>query len=115
MSMTTHPDIPAKATPYGSVWTWDENRNENQKDLATFLQKIVSDSELQEKIKTVKSQQEVIDIAKNYGADFTVETLEARAQTLPHICEDELNSMRWGHWGYSPETRRWAMNVCFKF
>lgn len=66
------------------------------------------------KIKKVRSQQEVIDIAKNYGIDFTVETLEARAQTLPHICEDELNSVRWGRWGDSPETRRWAMNVWVK-
>ena len=114
MSTTTPPDIPAKATPYGSVWTWDENHSENQRNLATFLQKLASDSELQEKIKKVQSQQEVIDIAKNYGIDFTVETLEARAQTLPHICEDELDSVRWGRWGDSPETRRWAMNVWIK-
>ena len=114
MTMSTPSDIPAKATPYGSVWTWDENQSENQKHLAAFLQKLASDSTLQEKIKKVESQQEVIDIAKDHGINFTVETLEARAQTLPHIHEDELNTVKWGRWGDSPETRRWAMNVWIK-
>ena len=114
MTMSTPSDIPAKATPYGSVWTWDENQSENQKNLAAFLQKLASDSDLQEKIKKVESQQEVIDIAKENGINFTVETLEARAQTLPHIREDELNTVKWGRWGDVPETRRWAMNVWIK-
>ena len=66
------------------------------------------------KSKRSRVRQEVIDIAKDYGINFTVETLEARAQTLPHIQEDELNTVRWGRWGDSPETRRWAMNVWIK-
>ena len=56
----------------------------------------------------------MIDIAQSYGIDFTVDTLESRAQTLPHIQEDELSEVRWGRWGDSPETRRWAMNVWIK-
>ena len=107
-------DIPAQQTPYGSVWTWDENVSENQKNLATFLKKLAEDASLQERIKQVQSQQEVIDIAQSYGIDFTVDTLESRAQTLPHIQEDELSEVRWGRWGDSPETRRWAMNVWIK-
>ena len=114
MSISKSSDIPAKDTSYGKVWTWDENNSDNQKNLATFLQKLASDSDLQEKIQKVQSQQEVIDIAKDYGINFTVETLEARAQTLPHIREDELTNVKWGRWGDSPETRRWAMNVWIK-
>ena len=107
-------DIPAQQTPYGSVWTWDENVSENQKNLATFLKKLAEDASLQERIKQVQSQQEVIDIAQSYGIDFTVDTLESRAQTLPHIQEDELSEVRWGRWGEGPESRRWAMNVWIK-
>ena len=107
-------DIPAQQTPYGSVWTWDENVSENQKNLATFLKKLAEDASLQERIKQVQSQQEVIDIAQSYGIDFTVDTLESRAQTLPHIQEEELSEVRWGRWGDSPETRRCAMNVWIK-
>ena len=114
MSVPTSSDISAKDTSYGTVWTWDENNCDNQKNLATFLQKLASDSDLQETIQKVQSQQEVIDIAKDYGINFTVETLEARAQTLPHIREDELTNVKWGRWGDSPETRRCAMNVWIK-
>lgn len=114
MSQPSPRDIPAQSTPYGSVWTWDENNSENQKNLATFLKKLAGDSDLQEKIKLVQSQQEVIDIAKEHGINFTVDTLESRAQTLPHINEDELSEVKWGRWGDSDATRRWAMNVWIK-
>ena len=53
MSEPSPKDIPAQQTPYGSVWTWDENVSENQKNLATFLKKLAEDASLQERIKQV--------------------------------------------------------------
>ena len=107
-------DLPSKETAYGKVFTWDENRSKPQSNLAEFLKKLASDVELQERIKNVQSQQEVIDIAAEFGIDFTVETLEARARTLPHVGEDTLEEVRWARWGQSEEGRRWAMNVWVK-
>ena len=107
-------DIPCKETSYGKVFTWDEHRSKPQSNLAEFLKKLASDAELQERIKNVHSQQEVIDIAAESGIDFTVDTLEARARTLPHVGEDTLEEVRWARWGQSEETRRWAMNVWVK-
>ena len=107
-------DLPSTSTAYGEVWTWDEGRSENQQNLATFLKKLASDNELQEKIKAVQSQQEVIDIAKSYGINFTVDTLEARANTLPFVHEDDLADVKWARWGNDSSSRRWAMNVWIK-
>ena len=104
-------DLPPTSTAYGEVWTWDEGRSENQQNLAAFLKKLASDVELQQKIKAVQSQQEVIDIAKTYGIDFTVDTLEARAQTLPFVHDQELDEVKWARWGKDQSSRRWAMNI----
>ena len=108
---STGVDLPPTSTAYGQVWTWDEGRSENQQNLAAFLKKLASDGELQEKIKAVQSQQEVIDIAKTYGIDFTVDTLEARAQTLPFVRDQELDEVKWARWGQDQSSRRWAMNI----
>ena len=117
ITMSTSPqsptavDLPSTSTAYGEVWTWDEGRSENQQNLATFLKKLASDNDLQEKIKAVQSQQEVIDIAKTYGIDFTVDTLEARAKTLPFVDEQDLDQVKWARWGNDHSSRRWAMNI----
>ena len=42
-----------------------------------------------------QSQHEVIDIAKTYGIDSTVDTLEARAKTLPFVDEQDLDQVKW--------------------
>lgn len=107
-------DLPRRETAYGTVFTWDEHRSKPQRNLAEFLKKLASDTELQERIKNVQSQQEVIDIAAESGIDFTVDTLEARARTLPHVGEDTLQEVRWARWGKSKDDRRWAMNVWIK-
>ena len=104
-------DLPCTETAYGTVFTWDEHRSKPQSNLAEFLKKLATDGELQERVKKVQSQQEVIDIAAEFGIDFTVDTLEARARTLPHVAEDTLEEVRWARWGESKEDRRWAMNV----
>ena len=57
---------------------------------------------------------QLLDIAAESGIDFTVDTLEARARTLPHVGEDTLEEARWARWGQSEEGRRWAMNVWVK-
>ena len=107
-------DLPSTDTVYGKAFTWDEKRSIPQSNLAEFLNKLACDTELQEKIKNVQSQQEVIDIASEYGMDFTVDTLESRARTLPHIDEDSLQAVRWARWGESKDDRRWAMNIWIK-
>ena len=109
----TATDLPS-TTAYGEVWTWDEGRSENQQNLAAFLKQLATDGELQEQIKAVKSQQEVIDIAKKHGINFTVDTLEARARTLPFVDNKELEEVKWARWGEDNSSRRWAMNVWIK-
>ena len=110
----TATDLPSTTTAYGEVWTWDEGRSENQQNLAAFLKQLATDGELQEQIKAVKSQQEVIDIAKKHGINFTVDTLEARARTLPFVDNKELEEVKWARWGEDNSSRRWEMNVWIK-
>ena len=46
----------------------------SQEQLKAFLAKVKGDSNLQEKLKTAKSPEDVVGIAKEYGHDFAAFT-----------------------------------------
>ena len=57
--------------------------------LKAFLAKLKGDSSLQEKLKAVKSPEDVVSIAKDHGHEFSAEHLSG-------LSEEELESMSGG-------------------
>ena len=93
---------------YGKAWTWEPNACGNQKNLEDFLQILATDLILQAKVSEVNSREEVVKIGKEYGFEFTCETLEARTNTLQVLSESDLVKHSWGRWG-DDGSQRWAL------
>ena len=60
--------------------------------LKAFLAKVKGDSNLQEKLKAAKSQDEVVSIAKEHGHDFGTEHIS-------QLSEEELEGVAGGMFG----------------
>ena len=95
-------------TYYGKAWTWDPNASETQKNLEGFLQLLAKDSILQLKVSEVKSQEEVVQLGKEYGFEFNSQTLDSRTKTLEIQTDSDLNNYTWGRWG-DDGAQRWAL------
>ena len=57
--------------------------------LKAFLEKVKSDSSLQEKLKAAKSPEDVVGIAKEHGHEFT-------ADKISQLSKDELKAVNGG-------------------
>ena len=57
--------------------------------LKAFLEKVKGDSNLQEKLKAAKSPEDVVDIAKEHGHEFT-------ADKISQLSEEELEGVAGG-------------------
>ena len=66
----------------------------SEEQLKAFLEKVKSDSNLQEKLKAAKSPEDVAGIAKEYGHEFT-------ADKLSQLSEDELEGVAGGAYCFS--------------
>lgn len=95
-------------TYYGKAWTWDPNASEPQKSLDGFLKLLAEDPILQQKVCGANSREEVVQLGKEYGFEFNVETLESRTKTLEVLSEDDLNTYSWARWG-EDGAQRWAL------
>lgn len=95
-------------TYYGKAWTWDPNASEPQKNLEGFLQLLAKDPILQLKVSQVNSQEEVVQLGKEYGFGFNTDTLDSRTKTLEVLSESDLNNYTWGRWG-EDGAQRWAL------
>ena len=66
--------------------------------LKAFLEKVKGNTSLQEKIKSAKSQDDVVSIAKEHGDDFGTEH-------VVQLSEEELESLSGGTvWGQPPSS-----------
>ncbi|QNI54571.1 nif11-like leader peptide domain protein [Synechococcus sp. BIOS-E4-1] len=63
--------------------------------LKAFLAKVKDNSNLQEKLKTAKSPEDVVGIAKEHGHDFT-------SDNFGHLSEEELEGVSGGQCYMSP-------------
>ena len=70
----------------------------SEEQLKAFLEKAKGDTSLQEKIKSAKSQDDVVSIAKEHGHDFS-------AEHVVQLSEEELESLSGGTvWGIPPSS-----------
>ena len=61
----------------------------SKEQLKAFLEKVKGDSSLQEKLKTVKSPEDVVSIAKEHGYEFG-------AEHISQLSEEELEGVAGG-------------------
>jgi len=95
-------------TYYGKAWSLYTNASETQKSFESFLKLLAKDLILQQRVSGVNSKEEVVIIGKEYGFEFSVNTLESRTKTLDILSDDELNTYSWGRWG-ADGAQRWAL------
>ncbi|WP_414494862.1 Nif11-like leader peptide family natural product precursor [Synechococcus sp. MIT S9504] len=74
----------------------------SDEQLQFFLAKAKGDTHLQEKLKTAKSAEEVVCLAKEYGCEFT-------SEKISQLSKEELEHVAGGCWmntcwGYGPGT-----------
>ena len=61
----------------------------SEEQLKAFLEKVKGDTTLQEKLKAAKSPEDVVDIAKAHGHEFTVDKIS-------QLSEEELEGISGG-------------------
>ena len=61
----------------------------SKEQLKAFLEKVKEDTSLQDRLKTAKSQEEVVSIAKEHGHEF-------EAEHISQLSEEELESVSGG-------------------
>ena len=64
----------------------------SQEQLKSFLAKVKDDESIQEKLKTAKSAEDVVGIAKEHGHEFT-------ADKIGQLSEDDLQEVSGGNVG----------------
>ncbi|QNI54179.1 nif11-like leader peptide domain protein [Synechococcus sp. BIOS-E4-1] len=67
----------------------------SEEQLKAFLEKVKGDTTLQEKLKAAKSPEDVVGIAKEYGYEFTAETLLKKDST--ELSKEELEGVTGGY------------------
>ena len=72
----------------------------SQEQLKAFLAKIKGDSNLQDKLKLAKSNEDIVGIAKEHGHEFS-------ADKISQLTDQELESVSGGQWSDS-----WADCFC---
>ena len=65
----------------------------SKEQLKAFLEKVKGDSSLQEKLKTVKSPEDVVGIAKEHGHEFTTDK-------ITELSAEELEGVAGGYSAY---------------
>ena len=73
----------------------------SQDQLKSFLEKVTSDTSLQEKIKAAASPEAAIEIAKEAGFSITAEDIQAMASSMAELSDEELEAAAGG--GYDWE------------
>ena len=61
----------------------------SEEQLKAFIAKAKNDQSIQDKLKAAKSPEEVVNIAKEHGHEFT-------ADKINQLSEEELEGMAWG-------------------
>jgi|TARA_Y100000589_G_C26867027_1_gene512358 predicted ribosomally synthesized peptide with nif11-like leader len=72
----------------------------SREQLKAFLAKIKGDSNLQDKLKSAKSNEDIVGIAKEHGHEFS-------ADKISQLTDQELESVSGGQWSDS-----WADCFC---
>ena len=72
----------------------------SREQLKAFLTKIKGDSNLQDKLKSAKSNEDIVGIAKEHGHEFS-------ADKISQLTDQELESVSGGQWSDS-----WADCFC---
>ncbi|WP_114993121.1 Nif11-like leader peptide family natural product precursor [Synechococcus sp. UW179A] len=68
----------------------------SEDQLKAFLEKVKSDTELQEKIKSVTSPEAAIEIAKDAGFSITSEDIQSMKSKSPEVSDQELEGAAGG-------------------
>jgi predicted ribosomally synthesized peptide with nif11-like leader len=64
----------------------------SEEQLKAFLEKVNADTSLQEKLKAAKSPEDVVDIAKEHGHEFTADKIEG----ITELSLEELEGVAGG-------------------
>ena len=68
----------------------------SEEQLKAFLEKVKSDTELQEKLKSVTSAEAAIEIAKEAGFSITSEDIQTMQSATGEVSDEELESAAGG-------------------
>ena len=73
----------------------------SEEQLKAFLEKVKSDTELQEKLKAAASPEAGLEIAKDAGFSITAEDIQSVQSQSGEVSDDELEGASGGVQGYS--------------
>ena len=68
----------------------------SEEQLNAFLEKVKSDTELQEKLKAAASPEAAVEIAKDAGFSITAEDIQSKASATVELSDDELEGASGG-------------------
>ena len=68
----------------------------SEEQLKAFLEKVKSDTELQEKLKTAASPEAALQIAKDAGFSITAEDIQSMQSATVEVSDEELESAAGG-------------------
>ena len=77
----------------------------SEEQLKAFLEKVKSDTELQEKLKAAASPDAAIEIAKDAGFSITAEDIQSMQSATVELSDEELEGAS-GGWGRQCRDRR---------
>ena len=80
----------------------------SEEQLKTFLEKVKSDAELQEKLKAAASPEAAIDIAKEAGFAITAEDIQSMQSV--EVSDVELEGTAGGYWETGCDI--WDLSCC---
>ena len=69
----------------------------SEEQLKAFLEKVKSDTELQEKLKAAGSNEAALEIAKEAGFAITAEDIQSMQSTTGEVSDEELEGAAGGH------------------
>ena len=75
----------------------------SEEQLNTFVEKVKSDTEFQEKLKAAGSNEAALQIAKDAGFAITAEDIQSMQSATVEVSDEELEGASGGLHGWEPE------------
>ncbi|QNJ18967.1 nif11-like leader peptide domain protein [Synechococcus sp. A18-25c] len=79
----------------------------SEEQLKAFLEKVMADTSLQEKLKAAASPEAAIEIAKDAGFSITAEDVQSMQSATVEVSDEELEGASGG--GYPTATCGWGL------
>ena len=73
----------------------------SEEQLKAFLEKVKSDTELQEKLKAAASNEAALQIAKDAGFAITAEDIQSMQSATVEVSDEELEGAAGGVWTHT--------------